>query len=606
MTTYVDVFGGEAVPPSQNRFAEVSLTANTTFFWPELASGANLMADIMEVTASAAYDLTLPEANVVSTGRDILFRNVGANTVTIKGSAGATIGTLAAGEVKLIYLTDNTTPAGEWAIFTFGTGTSAADASALAGYGLEVVGGLLAQDATTETSAGSVSVTSDDRAKVLISSNSGAVTYSLLAASSAGDGYFFSVSNQGTGVATINPNSTETVDGEATKDINPGESATFICDGFNWVSVGYGRSTVFQFTKLVLDITSGGPFTLTSVQAQNKLIQFIGVAPAAVTVNIPAVVAVYYLQGSFTGGFNLTIKTAAGSGITMSGTDRTIAYCDGVDVVLAQTSAVPATDLAGGVAGAVVFQSGVNNTDFTAAGVAGELFESAGTGTPVWKNVGLVINSLTDKTTPADADEIPLSDSAAADVGKKLTWANVKSVLKTYFDTLYSTITLAGNNTWTGTQTFRDNKFEVTDDSDTSKKVVLQASGITTATTRTLTIPDANLTLAGTDAAQNWTASQRSAPITDNDGSFDLSGAGNNYTSTPTSAVAITFTNIASNAGKSGYLTLINGSNYAYTAHANTKITTADLAKIVASGTYVLPYLCDGTDVFILGVWTKP
>lgn len=112
--------------------------------------------------------------------------------------------------------------------------------------------------------------------------------------------------------------------------------------------------------------------------------------------------------------------------------------------------------------------------------------------------------------------------------------------------------------------------------------------------------------LASLSVAQNWTASQRSAPITDNDGSFDLSGAGNNYTSTPTSAVAITFTNIASNTGKSGYLTLVNGSNYAYTAHANTKITTADLAKIVVSGTYVLPYLCDGTDVFILGVWTKP
>lgn len=587
--TYVDVFGGEAVPPSQNRFAEVSLTANTTFFWPELASGANLMADIMEVTASAAYDLTLPEANVVSTGRDILFRNVGANTVTIKGSAGATIGTLAAGEVKLIYLTDNTTPAGEWAIFTFGTGTSAADASALAGYGLEVVGGLLAQDATTETSAGSVSVTSDDRAKVLISSNSGAVTYSLLAASSAGDGYFFSVSNQGTGVATINPNSTETVDGEATKDINPGESATFICDGFNWVSVGYGRSTVFQFTKLVLDITSGGPFTLTSVQAQNKLIQFIGVAPAAVTVNIPAVVAVYYLQGSFTGGFNLTIKTAAGSGITMSGTDRTIAYCDGVDVVLAQTSAVPATDLAGGVAGAIVFQSGVNTTDFTAAGVAGELFESSGSGTPVWKELGVKVAGLTGKTTPVDADTALISDSAASDVAKKLTWANIKATLKTYFDTLYATV--AGSVS----QVFSAASIELGHASDTtltrSSAGVLAVEGAMVATLST---------------AQNWTASQRSAPITDNDGSFDLSGAGNNYTSTPTSAVAITFTNIASNSGKSGYLTLINGSNYAYTAHTNTKITTADLAKIVVSGTYVLPYLCDGTDVFILGAWTKP
>ena len=111
---------------------------------------------------------------------------------------------------------------------------------------------------------------------------------------------------------------------------------------------------------------------------------------------------------------------------------------------------------------------------------------------------------------------------------------------------------------------------------------------------------------AKTDVAQTWTASQKSGGITDNDGSFDLSGAGNNYTSTPTSAVAITFTNIASNSGKSGYLTLINSSAYAFTAHTNTKIAASDLTKIGATGTYVLPYLCDGTDVLILGAWKKP
>lgn len=111
---------------------------------------------------------------------------------------------------------------------------------------------------------------------------------------------------------------------------------------------------------------------------------------------------------------------------------------------------------------------------------------------------------------------------------------------------------------------------------------------------------------AKTNVAQTWTSSQKSGNVTDNDGSFDLSAAGNNYTSAPTGAVAITFTNIAANSNKSGYIVLTNASNYAYTAHANTKITTTDLAKIGKTGTHVLPYLCDGTDVLILGVWTKP
>ena len=48
------------------------------------------------------------------------------------------------------------------------------------------------------------------------------------------------------------------------------------------------------------------------------------------------------------------------------------------------------------------------------------------------------INALTGKTTPVDADVGLIEDSAASNVKKKLTWANIKATLKTYFDTLYA------------------------------------------------------------------------------------------------------------------------------------------------------------------------
>lgn len=50
------------------------------------------------------------------------------------------------------------------------------------------------------------------------------------------------------------------------------------------------------------------------------------------------------------------------------------------------------------------------------------------------------VNGLTAKMTPVDADEFSLWDSAAATL-KKVTWANIKATLKSYFDGQYSGIT---------------------------------------------------------------------------------------------------------------------------------------------------------------------
>lgn len=63
-------------------------------------------------------------------------------------------------------------------------------------------------------------------------------------------------------------------------------------------------------------------------------------------------------------------------------------------------------------------------------------------------------HAATGKTTPVDADELPIVDSAASNVLKKLTWANLKATLKSYFDTLY--LALAGG-TLTGNILFGEN-----------------------------------------------------------------------------------------------------------------------------------------------------
>lgn len=57
----------------------------------------------------------------------------------------------------------------------------------------------------------------------------------------------------------------------------------------------------------------------------------------------------------------------------------------------------------------------------------------------------------------------------------------------------------------TNTVTVKDTLLTIQDDGDTSKQLRFQASGITTATIRTLTAPDANTTIVGTDATQTIT-----------------------------------------------------------------------------------------------------
>jgi hypothetical protein len=61
----------------------------------------------------------------------------------------------------------------------------------------------------------------------------------------------------------------------------------------------------------------------------------------------------------------------------------------------------------------------------------------------------------------------------------------------------------SGNITWTGAQTFRDNKWTMTDDVDTTKAFTFDVSGITAGATRSFTMPDVN----GTVALQGYVTS---------------------------------------------------------------------------------------------------
>ena len=98
------------------------------------------------------------------------------------------------------------------------------------------------------------------------------------------------------------------------------------------------------------------------------------------------------------------------------------------------------------------------------------------------------------------------------------------------------------------------------------------------------------------DVADTLTAPFRGTVTTDNDLSFDQNVT-NNFSCTPSSGAALTFTNHTS--GQSGFVLLDNSAGVAITAAATTKITAADLTTISTAGVYLLSYFDNGTNAYI-------
>ena len=86
-----------------------------------------------------------------------------------------------------------------------------------------------------------------DRGQAVIASST--FTQTLTAAATLGAGWWCDYRNNSTGVITIDPNSSETLNGATTWKIYPGESVKIVCDGSNFVTVGQMTGRVLLNTK---------------------------------------------------------------------------------------------------------------------------------------------------------------------------------------------------------------------------------------------------------------------------------------------------------------------------------------------------------------------
>lgn len=341
MTSYVNPFTGQTISPSSVSYEELTISVDTELEWPINGNVNTPASSIIDVEATTTgLKLLLPSAEQVSTGQSVLIRNIGANPFTVADNDGGTIVSVSSGIAEFIFLTDNTSNAGVWASVVFGAGTSSANASALAGYGLTPIGLTLNQAYNVTNVYSSATLSSTSRAQFLVWS-SGVGTLTLPSASVIGNNWFTIIKNNGSGILTLTPQGTDTIDGNASQQLQLTESLVIVSNGstgFN--TYAYGRSNQFAFTQLAVT-TTGGTTTLTSAQGANIIQEYFGALTSNATIVMPSTVQLYSLLNNTTGSYSLTFRTAAVGGATVTVAQGQTAFvvCDGTNVYSTTTSA---------------------------------------------------------------------------------------------------------------------------------------------------------------------------------------------------------------------------------------------------------------------------
>jgi hypothetical protein len=347
VTSFTQVFGGGTLDPAQPSYKAYTATSSITTVWPiEASTSQNVVAAINDISFGTATSLTftLPPANQVSVGYNMLFNNVGTSDFTVLANGGGTVLTATSGAAWSAYVTDNTTASGAYRVYQAGAGTSAAVAGDLAGYGIKAISTTLNQQYLPVPLSVSTLITASYRAATIVYTG-GAGTFTFDPLATLTTGWFVNIVNQGTGALVLSPPS-GLIDGQPTKTMNPGDSCIVTTNGSNMFTVGFGQDAVYAFSYITIDITGlSGNYTLSGSELNKTAIQFTGAIVGAVNIIVPFTAQQYWVDNSTTGGtgFTFLVKTSTqtgGADVTNDGTSarREILYCNASIVVSADTT----------------------------------------------------------------------------------------------------------------------------------------------------------------------------------------------------------------------------------------------------------------------------
>lgn len=108
-------------------YSKIILNSDIKLSWAYPFTGGTIINDFNDIQPTeSGYTLALPPANVVSTGTNFVINNVGIEDFVLLDNDGTPlpISSIAGGEIRQLYLTENLTSAGAWQVIPFGEGTS--------------------------------------------------------------------------------------------------------------------------------------------------------------------------------------------------------------------------------------------------------------------------------------------------------------------------------------------------------------------------------------------------------------------------------------------------------------------------------------------------
>lgn len=326
----IEVFGAGAVQSAYVSYVPLNIAANSiTLLWPTSYVNApyidpitqihyDVLAASMEVNTAAvnAHTVTLPNATQSSVGSNFIITNVGVSAFNLLRSDSSVlqiIDTIPLSNSYWVQLTDNSTPAGVWAVVTFGAGTSTASANALAGNGLAAIGVKLNTN-TPIVKTGIIPVIDDTFRAKLILWTGGAVTIPLPAIGDVLPGYYVSFNNEGTARIIIAPGElVTTIDRQLSIEVGVQQSLTIISDGTNWWTLGFGQNQFAVTSSLNRNVAGNADINLTNVEASSLIQNYDGFLTGNITVFFP-ITTNYWFINNITTGATLSVQLIGGVG----------------------------------------------------------------------------------------------------------------------------------------------------------------------------------------------------------------------------------------------------------------------------------------------------